>query len=491
MFRKSLLYLFLFLSVLQFQCEREQEETVVLTEAILLLSGERVRMSGRIYSLANEQISEHGFEVSTTNQFIDPIVVSLGEKSDLGSFIGETNDLISNTNYFFRAFVISDRAIVYGNAINFNSLNLSISSFSPSTAYEGDELTIIGANFSSDVSVFFNDAESEIVSLELESILKVEVPDIEESVIVKIRVENENSNFEFEIPFEYIYGLWENTMNFSSSNKFIDGLAIDMGDQFIMGLGQQTGRDPINPLVWKYNKLTEEWTLLDFDGTPFRGGFYCSEGYFGAGARVWLTEFGPDFSNDMWKYENDAFTYLGTVPYDVYRPICFVYNSKLYLVGGLIDSNEYSNLIYSYDEHTTQWKTENTLVPFDISMQYPSFEYNELYYFISPDQSIWTLDLSTLEFNHIGEAPFGVLKEGISAVIGNKAYIGLFRNENEIREYDISNGIWKEKMFINDLVRNRNVALIPFEDGFDLIRVDPDAGTGDFMEIWQFNPNLF
>ena len=68
------------LQELAYKYSEEVEEAVILTEDVLYLSGERVRLSGRIYSNGGKEISEHGFEISLSESYENPILIQNGIK---------------------------------------------------------------------------------------------------------------------------------------------------------------------------------------------------------------------------------------------------------------------------------------------------------------------------------------------------------------------------------------------------------------------------
>ena len=131
---RRIYYFFSFVLVLIstfFSCTEEVDEPVILTEDVLYLSGERVRLSGRIYSNGGKEISEHGFEISINETYNNPILIQNGVKSSLGAFIGESSQLIADEEYYYRAFAVINDVKLYGASKSFVTLNTSLSSFNP------------------------------------------------------------------------------------------------------------------------------------------------------------------------------------------------------------------------------------------------------------------------------------------------------------------------------------------------------------------------
>ena len=66
----------------------ENNENVVLLEDVIFISSNKLRILGRVYS-SKGPVEDHGFYVSTTEDFQDPIIKSLGGKSEPGLFLAE------------------------------------------------------------------------------------------------------------------------------------------------------------------------------------------------------------------------------------------------------------------------------------------------------------------------------------------------------------------------------------------------------------------
>lgn len=338
-------------------CIQAEEESVILTEGVLFLSGERVRLSGRIYSNAGSEVSEHGFEIDVSEIFNNPEIIKIGSKSTLGAFIGESNQLVSDQNYFYRAFAIIDDAIVYGTIKSFLTLNSSLSSFSPHFAYTGDRLKIIGANFSSKIKVFFGDKEAEIIGIDLESIIEVRVPDIGSSTQVFIKVSDGISDIMFDTPFEYVFGKWNQISEFPDDLRFFESIGLTKEDHFIFGLGRNHNGSEINNTIWDYDLALDTWVQLPFAGAPVRGAFYNNGGYFGAGAIEWQFQTAPTMSNEFWNYENGALSYVGQVPFALYKAISFYYQNNVFVTGGFDIKGNESFSTFMYSELTDTWIT--------------------------------------------------------------------------------------------------------------------------------------
>jgi hypothetical protein len=82
----------LFMSVICIFCSCEEEVDVspsLVTEDILYVSGERVRLLARIITTENINASDHGFHIADNEAFSNPIIVSLGKENDLDGLLGK------------------------------------------------------------------------------------------------------------------------------------------------------------------------------------------------------------------------------------------------------------------------------------------------------------------------------------------------------------------------------------------------------------------
>jgi len=74
-------------------CEEEVSTFALLTEPPLYVSGESARLVGRLIANNQLRVDDHGFWLDTREDFSDPVIVSLGERSGPGRFIGEARNL--------------------------------------------------------------------------------------------------------------------------------------------------------------------------------------------------------------------------------------------------------------------------------------------------------------------------------------------------------------------------------------------------------------
>lgn len=487
---KYLFSLIFALLILSISCSQIEEEAIIITEDVLFLSGERVRLSGRIYSNGGGEVSDHGFEIGNNDSFDNPILIQNGTRSTLGAFIGESSQLISDKNYFYRAYAVIEDVIFYGESKSFLTLNSSLTSFSPHFAYSNDKLKIIGANFSSNTKVFFGDSEAEILSIDLESIIEVKVPEIATSTQVIIKISEGGSDILFDTPFEYIFGIWDQIDEFPQDFGFFDGISLIKGDHYVFGLGVNHNAKKFNSTIWDFDLNSNSWQEIPYTGDVVRGPISNNGGYFGGGALVWGFEPEPIFGNEFWQYKNGNLTLIGEVPFDLYRAASFYFEGEVFVVGGLniIGKENYS--MYLYSEATCAWN-ELQNAPIVIAQDLPNFRFKNFQYFITEEAEVWSFDLTIKDWNKVADAPIFVKKGGIAEVIDDKAYIGIYSNNPNIWEYDIANNSWKVKSRLSSTASYLNSGSFVKNSTIRVIRVNPNGFEEDRMPIFEFDPVAF
>ena len=127
---------FLLLSLLLFSaCEEETDSNaLVFTEDVIFVSGEILRITGRVVATGEVTIADHGFQIADNPEFSAPIIVSLGERSIPGRFIGAYNDLSTGTDFYVRAFIISKGETRVAESLEFTTLESEIVEYSPNGA---------------------------------------------------------------------------------------------------------------------------------------------------------------------------------------------------------------------------------------------------------------------------------------------------------------------------------------------------------------------
>lgn len=141
----------LFLLSIISTCDRFPELILeITTDSVIALPGREYKAIGTVASFSNEPITQHGFCISTN---VNPTTTDLksnqGAKDKKGQFESYFNDLNSSTNYYLRAYAVTDELTEYGQIISFTTpsaelpalTTASISDVTNSTAVSGGTIT--------------------------------------------------------------------------------------------------------------------------------------------------------------------------------------------------------------------------------------------------------------------------------------------------------------------------------------------------------------
>jgi hypothetical protein len=495
--------LFLFFS----SCEDEQLTPVVITENVLYVSGEIVRLSGRIYENGGKEASEHGFEISKNADFNSVDVnINLGSINSLGQFFGSDSTLISKSDYYFRAYAVINSTIYHGKEKQFRTLSPLLNTFNPKIAYANDIIKIIGANFSSDTKIFFGDTEAEIIEIKLESIIKVKVPEIGNSVLVDIKVIIAGNTEVFDMPFEYIIGEWKNIGEFVNDDQFFNGITIQNDNEIICGLGGRTNGSTYNQ-VWKLDAQTWTWENVNFIGTAVKAAYFNQSGILGGGGTFWTSEGGEYIANNqMWQYKNGLFVQLANGPM-LYGAVSILINEESYLIGGfkldgkiekISETLSVSNAIksnrtvYKYNDTDQIWEIYGN-APFDFNSNLISFTHNQYSYFINKSSDLWRYDAQLNSWFKLNSTPFQISDNGFAEVLGNnKVIVAGIYNDRRAWEYSVESDSWKSKYQFPGEVSFGNSMHFNYNSKIYVIRAKKSySSTASPMEIWEFDPYKF
>jgi len=470
----------------------EEDENIVsrvVTEEILFIGGDKVRMSGRVLTIANDGIQDHGFWVAVDEAFTSPIVVSLGEKSIPGRFIGEALGLDLKSDYYLKSYITSKGNMVFGNTIPFTTLAPFIKDFSPRIGIAGQIITITGGNFNDATEVFVGGTKAVINDIEFESVIKFIVPEIANNVLVDVKVVLGSEQLTFIYPFEYIVGRWEKTGAFIDDNNYFESFFFQSDDKLLFGLGNIQGTG-INNKIWELDFNSWAWSEKPFTGTAVTNAFDAS-GFFGSGIKVDLRDnFIP--SDEFWKYNpvTENFEQLGILPFGFSKSVGVVLNNDLYVFGGIIADLSDNFNYYKYDDTTGLWSLLGN-APININKSYPNFQFNNSVYFVGQDRSVYRYTPEGDIWIQVSQYPDAIAPDGFGIVLNSKAYIGVFETLRRIWEYDIILNTWKKKIAFPGNVRHNNAAWWTYNNLIYVMKSDIRSAGGAPMEIWTFNPDVF
>ncbi|MFN3998755.1 IPT/TIG domain-containing protein [Algoriphagus sp.] len=484
---RSLLSLGVFLLLMAlWSCTQEEEgTTVVATEEVIFLSGDKVRVLGRLITNQPISASDHGFQISTSENFSAPIIISLGGKEGPGRFIGETEGLKINQPYFLRAFATVGGTDLVGDAITIKTLNPIFETYSPTFANVGQEILITGRNFPVGTRVFFGTQEATVLQNSFESRLRVRIPEPKGEPIVKIRVQIQDTVFEFPQSFEYQSGKYTLLGQFPGGLRIYDNVFFQNQSGFHVGLGALRLGAGYYQGFQRYDPNTNTWAQVDFPGEGREGAFATSN-FLGGGA-VEVTRDVFEYKRDFWQIEGSTFSRLPDLPTISFNSLAFEVNGLLFLAGGTgIGAREVS----AYNPSTQSWASRGS-APINLTNNLAWFVFQNKAYFVAADNRIWEFDPNKDEWKIFIPYP-GSLGEGygMAQVINNKVYVGLYRRVEQLWELDMTTRTWKAKNFIPGFPQSINSAHFTFNGQIYILRApeEPIAGTLP-MEFYRFDPN--
>lgn len=467
-------------------CTEDKDATIVITtEEVIFVSGEKVRVLGRLITNQPISASDHGFQISTNESFATPIVVSLGTKDGPGRFIGETEGLSIDQTYFVRAFAAVDGSVLVGETLETKTLKPQIDSFLPTFAEGGDEMIIEGSNFPEGTKVFFGNQEATVLQNYFESRIRVRIPEAESEPLVKIRIQVQDQFLEFNQPFEYQSGKYTLVGQFPDGQRIYDNVFFQNQSGLFVGLGKFR----INAGYYQGFQLldpqTGNWSAVTFPAEG-REGAFATPNYIGGGA-VEIDREVFEFKRDFWKISGSTFTRLSDLPTDSFNSIAFELNGQLFLAGG---SGVGLQSIRKYNPVTQTWTTQNP-TPIVISNELAWFTYADKAYFVGLDKNLWVYEPDSDTWTTLTSYP-GTLGNnyGMAQVVGNKVYIGLYRRVDQLWELDMNTLLWKSKNAIPGLPQSINTAYFTAGGQIYFLRGPEESISGMLpMELYRFDPN--
>jgi len=482
---RYLLIVFLALGFLTSSCEEEnlKFEPAVLTEQLLFVSGEQVRLSGRLVANESQNVTEHGFTISADESFSSPLTIALGPRSLPGRFIGEISGLTGGQSYFWKAFIIIDGSLIEGSTYQFSTLLPEITSYSPATAFAGSNIFISGRNFGSDTKVFFDNEEAEILDIDRESVIKARIPPIGNSSIVDIKVVTKSIDLTAEQPFEYVIGKWELIDHFITPYYYSQNISFIDGANFYFGIGYENNLP--NETIWKLDIPSMQWSETSYDKnvliSSFFGPSFLGSGRYDSGI----------FSSEFIVFENENFISKNPLPFSLTKGVAFKIGQHIYAMGGNAARNELNYDVFKYYAEEDSWEF-HTKLGINVTGENPYFIHGSYAYFITSDKFVYRFDPVNITWEKISVFPSNSVEFGNGAyqVIGDFAYIGLFLRDRTIWEYNIPDNSWKPKIGFPGDSFNKTATSFTY-DGTMYVLKNPSESSSEGMNIWTFNPDQF
>lgn len=483
--RRFLAFALLSLLIIGGACtEDDPETTILVTEEVLLTSGEQARLLGRL--ITNQAINpvDHGFYLSLDANFSAPIIISLGLKEGPGRFIGDVTGLKIGQTYFARAFMDLGNGPEFGNTIELTTLNPGLESYTPGFGEPGDELFIFGRNFTSDTRVFFGDQEAQVLEILFESRIRVSIPTPSGLSSVTLRIQSQEEELSFPIGFEYQTGSYIKLANFPDQVRLIDNIYYYKNGVFQIGLGSDR-RLSFYEKIQQYDPSTNQWAEVAFPGSSRSYGF-STENFLGGGIEI-LSREPFTFNRSFWRNTASGFERLPDLPFDSYDQIAAELNNELYLIGG---EEGDIDLVRKYNSANDSWEILGN-TPETFSRRNANFVYQDQLYLVSDNSVLFRFNPAGNTWDGISIFP-GSLGQGFGfgEVIGSKAYVGGYTRSAEIWELNLENLNWVSKNPVPGSVQAITVGSFA-KDGFLYFVRQPDLNlTGNFpLEMFQFDPN--
>jgi len=491
--------------------EREypQPFPIAITYEVVNISSEGAEFRGSIESLGTDQkIIKYGFEwVESDNPKIKSSFLVISDNIKEGSFSKKvTNDMLVGANYLVRAFVQTDKLIVYGNPISFVSKGSqppTIVDFTPQRGFDGTEIIIEGINFSPTQLrnlVKLGDAILEVVSAS-ETELKVILPsstlvgDFKISLTVAGKEVFSDKSFSI---------LGPRITAVSKASGRVGDLITMQGEYF-----EETNYLSLyfGPVAeWRQNysyPYIKSTTQLECY-VPDNPGTNGKIELFSYPQNLQLREkkfiFSEDFEIlDSWSKNSEQ------VPIESNRPgtgpagyQSVQLNNFAYVIGG--------KTLHEYDLNSRQW-TKRADFPgeyrfFGIAFSFEGklyYGFGQGYYeppFVGENgkyfNDLWRYDPISNSWEKLADTPVSERAYAISFVINSKVYLGLGFSEinynslhhNDIWELDLNTGSWAQistpftKSFLGgtSFVVNNKAYLVGIEQS------DPVS------DVWEFDP---
>ncbi len=467
-------------------CEEESNSSPsLITEEILFVSGDRARILARVLTTQSIGATDHGFYIDSNEGFSQPQIISLGERDRPGRFIGETDALNIEENYFVKAFIEIGSEIQFGNVLTLKTLEPTVFDFAPTNGSGGLIIYIAGKNFTTDTQVYFGDRPAEVLDIRFESRISVRVPPIGDLSIETLKVVSQRKEMVLSHPFEYTVGKYFKISNFPNPEGYVDNIYFQQGSQFFVGLGTDRGLDFI-PKIFQYDLGSNQWRDTNFPGRPSFMSF-ASTNYFGAGA----SELGRApfvLSGDFWNLKNGSYKKLPDLPFQEANAVSFEINDNLFVVGGIIGD---SISVFRYNSSSADWRRLSN-APFPINNSVINFTYQNNQYFINPNnRDLVYFEPGTQNWQVVGTYP-GELGSGggFGVALDNRIYVGLANRSQQIWELNMSSNNWARKNDFPGTPIARNAAVFVQNEMIYFLR-SPEVQVPGPMEFWSFDPKGF
>jgi hypothetical protein len=464
----------------------QQEDTPVLvsTEDVLFVGADKIRLTGRLLTNREVLATDHGFVFSTDASFSSPILLSLGEKSSPGRFIGEQSGFKLGQDYFVKAFAEVDGQRLEGATMQLKTLSPTAASFSPTYGMAGEELVIEGKNLPVGTKVFFGNQEATVLNNVFESKLTVRIPGATGQVQVPVKLVVQNKEVVLPIPFEYQAGKYTKVSEIPGGIRLYETSFFTNASGFHVGLGKVRFGDNYAGFQ-RFNPATGSWSEVSFPGNR-RSFAFATNNYLGGGA---LEPARDQFVYDrsFWRINGSTFERLTDLPFNTRDALAVEWESKLFLFGGL---DAASFLVRMYDSQSKTWIVKQN-APVLLGRSSVVFIWEKRIFVLTNSAQLWEYnplqDRWDLRTNYPGRMGQGY---PVAEVIGKKAYLGLFRATQELWELNLETFTWKAKNQIIGFPQSINSGHFQYNGSIYFLRAPEESVSGSLpMELYKFDPD--
>jgi len=474
---------------------------IALTDEVTNINAQGAQFEGRIENLGSHKIVAYGF---VWEQGVDPTInsskLSLATNIQEGKFSQTIqNDLVADKVYYVRAFIQTDKLIVYGDSKPFASLGSLppvISSFSPGEGMDGSEITITGDNFSTKSGgnlVTIGPLTCEIISISKTTIVvKLPVSEMVGPFPITVEVAGRavTSTGTFLIKGPIIKSISAQHGRVGDVLT-MEGEFFDEADymEMIFGAPSWGNYAPVHKISG--NKI--ECRIPDYAGgtgkLKLQSSFHDSYKSF---------EYPNDFTIlDSWskRFENTPIPdYMGYVSAQI--------NNVTYIIGG--------RSLYAYNVASGSWTMKQDF-PGDYRFFGTAFTFNgKLYYGFGEGHhepyrganwqhynDLWSYDPATNTWTSLGNTPLSARSRAVAVIINNKIYVGFggvinpsVASVGDLWQYNVAGNTWSE---VNTTGVQGNFAPDPtaFSAGNKGYFVNLHYSDASYVSVlWEFDPAL-
>ncbi len=314
--------------------------------------------NAEIISGNRAEIKEYGFvwDTSLTPEInSDDKLVKTGVPDNI-KFSGNIHSALKkDIPYNVRAYVKTDKYLVYGKIVSFKSMGSdapSVSSFSPESGTWGDTIKIKGKNFRyrmNGIVVKLGDIPATLIS-STDTTINIVVPSVKNAEKVLLSVSIEGNNSVSGAPFSYLIPVISAINPLTAT--FNDTVFIH-GNNFITGA--------MNYSV--YDLLSDKWSLLgnmqkfiNYDEWSKAAGFVINDNIYLCGGYARNYYYGYSGYKKTWRFDvaTDQWTQLSDFPIEMEAPAGFSINGKGYIGAGSSNGQGKSDF-YEYDPVNDIW----------------------------------------------------------------------------------------------------------------------------------------